>query len=101
MAQPLGRRWYPPVRAVAEFVAALVLLILTAPVMGLAAVIVRMTSPGRAFYFQTRVGRNGRPYTMYKIRSMYHDCEMLSGPCWASRRDPHYSRRPRITGHSH
>jgi lipopolysaccharide/colanic/teichoic acid biosynthesis glycosyltransferase len=79
---------YPVLRAMIEFVAALFLLILSAPVMLFAAAIVRLTSPGRAFYSQTRLGQDGRVYTMYKIRSMYTDCEKESGPRWASKRDP-------------
>ncbi|HEX4591246.1 MAG TPA: sugar transferase [Gemmataceae bacterium] len=78
---------YPACRAAAEFAVALVLLVLSAPVMVLAAALVRLTSPGRAFYSQSRLGRGGRVYTIYKIRSMYHDCEKLSGPRWASKRD--------------
>ncbi|MBD8061607.1 sugar transferase [Oceanitalea stevensii] len=40
-----------------------------------AAVAVRLTSPGPAFFVQTRVGLGGRPFTMYKLRSMYTDAE--------------------------
>ena len=79
---------YLPFRAGVEFVAALVLIVVSAPVIFLAAAVVRLTSPGRAFYAQTRLGYGGRVYTMYKIRSMYDDCERYSGPCWASEDDP-------------
>jgi lipopolysaccharide/colanic/teichoic acid biosynthesis glycosyltransferase len=47
-----------------------VLLALAAPLLGVLAVIVRMESPGPAFYRQTRVGRHGRPFAMYKLRTM-------------------------------
>src|SRR5437762_3168044 len=80
-----GRSWYSPCRAVAEFAIALVLLVLTAPAVLFSAVLVRMTSRGPAVYQQARLGRGGRVYTMYKLRSMYHECERLSGPCWSSK----------------
>jgi lipopolysaccharide/colanic/teichoic acid biosynthesis glycosyltransferase len=66
-----------------DFVLALVLLVLTAPVMILAIAIVHLTSPGPVIYCQTRLGLNGRRYTIFKIRSMYHDCERLTGPQWS------------------
>ena len=87
VARQRGWAFYPPFRVVAEFVAALVLLVVCAPVVFLAAALARLTSPGRAFFSQTRVGRGGRVYTIYKIRSMYQDCEKVSGPCWASEHD--------------
>src|SRR5438132_14221285 len=62
-----------------DFVFALVLLILTAPLILLAALVVKLTSRGPAFYCQTRLGLNGRPYTIYKLRSMTHNCERASG----------------------
>jgi lipopolysaccharide/colanic/teichoic acid biosynthesis glycosyltransferase len=39
-------------------------------------------------YTQTRVGRGGRVFTIYKLRTMYHDCESLTGPRWALPGDP-------------
>src|SRR5687768_12223422 len=75
--------WYPPCRAALDFAAALVLLILSAPVVLLAMALVRLTSRGAAIYSQTRLGKGGRLYTIYKLRSMYEDCERKTGPCWS------------------
>jgi lipopolysaccharide/colanic/teichoic acid biosynthesis glycosyltransferase len=86
--RPLRWAFYAPCRAVAEGVVAVILLILSAPVMLIAAALVRLTSPGRAIYSQSRLGRGGRVFTIYKIRTMSEDCEKHSGPCWASKRDP-------------
>jgi lipopolysaccharide/colanic/teichoic acid biosynthesis glycosyltransferase len=44
--------------------------------------LVRLTSRGPAIYTQARVGRSGAVFTLYKIRTMYHDCERLTGPTW-------------------
>jgi lipopolysaccharide/colanic/teichoic acid biosynthesis glycosyltransferase len=46
------------------------LLALVAPVLAVLAVIVRLESPGPAFYRQTRIGQHGRPFAMYKLRTM-------------------------------
>jgi len=47
------------------------LLTVTAPVLAVSAWLVRRTSPGPALYRATRVGRDGRLFTMFKLRSMY------------------------------
>jgi lipopolysaccharide/colanic/teichoic acid biosynthesis glycosyltransferase len=83
-----GRTFSGVFKVSMDFVCALLLLILTSPVMLLAALAVKLTSRGPVFYGQTRLGRGGKPYTIYKIRSMYHNCEHLSGVCWATKRDP-------------
>ena len=63
------------------------LLVLVIP-LGLIALIVRMTSPGPVFYRQERMGLDGKAFTVYKIRSMYHDAERDTGPVWARDDDP-------------
>ena len=50
-------------------------LVLLAPVIAAAALLVRMTSRGPVLYKSTRLGRNGRPFTFYKLRSMYRGAE--------------------------
>jgi len=71
-----------------DFMLALILLLLTAPVMFVAILLVRLTSRGGAIYRQTRLGLGGKPYTIYKIRTMYRDCERLTGPRWSMPGDP-------------
>jgi lipopolysaccharide/colanic/teichoic acid biosynthesis glycosyltransferase len=86
---PVGRRdWYTSVKAVADYLAAGVLLVLTSPVMLVAGGLTRATSRGPAIYRQTRLGRLGREFTIYKIRSMYDDCERTTGPRWSTPDDP-------------
>ncbi len=52
---------------------ALVLLVLCAPILLIAALAVRLSSPGSAFFTQRRVGRDGRVFDFYKFRSMRID----------------------------
>ena len=56
-----------------DLFAALLLLILAAPVLALAALGIRLTSPGPIFYRARRVGRGGEPFTMLKFRTMHVD----------------------------
>ncbi|MBO0700628.1 MAG: sugar transferase [Zavarzinella sp.] len=64
------------------------LLVLATPVVAVCAVLVRLTSRGPAFYSQERVGQFGRVFTIYKLRTMYHQCERLTGPKWSVPGDP-------------
>jgi lipopolysaccharide/colanic/teichoic acid biosynthesis glycosyltransferase len=97
----LDRNWYLPIRAVAEFFVALGLLALAAPVMLVCALLVRLTSRGPALYAQTRLGRDGRPYRIYKLRTMYHNCERTSGPRWSTAGDPRITPFGRFLRASH
>lgn len=50
---------------------ALASLLVAGPVILLAAALIRLTSPGPAFFLQQRVGRGGHPFTIYKLRTMH------------------------------
>jgi exopolysaccharide biosynthesis polyprenyl glycosylphosphotransferase len=62
-------------------------LIVSAPVWGLAAILVKLTSPGPAFYRQERVGQDGRTFELMKLRSMRHNAEADTGPVFATEND--------------
>lgn len=72
------------------------LLLLTAPLCALCCLLVRLTSRGPVIYSQKRVGRGGRIFTLYKIRTMYHDCEKTTGPRWSGPNDPRITPVGRI-----
>jgi lipopolysaccharide/colanic/teichoic acid biosynthesis glycosyltransferase len=57
-----------------DVVAASICLLFLAPLLVAAAVAVRLTTPGPVLFRQTRVGRNRRPFTMYKFRTMQDRC---------------------------
>lgn len=83
----LENRYLPWKRAI-DFCCALLLLILAAPVVAVTALLVKWTSPGPAFYTQRRLGLHGRPFTIFKLRTMRHQCESLTGPRWSVPGDP-------------
>jgi exopolysaccharide biosynthesis polyprenyl glycosylphosphotransferase len=68
-------------------VASALLLLLALPMLAIALAI-RLTSRGPAIYRQKRVGLGGKPFVMYKFRTMRVDAEATSGPVWATRNDP-------------
>ncbi|MBD3421404.1 MAG: exopolysaccharide biosynthesis polyprenyl glycosylphosphotransferase [Chitinivibrionales bacterium] len=80
--------WKAQIKRSIDIVAALLVLSLGAPLWLFLAWLVRKTSPGPAFYKQERAGKFGRPFMLYKYRSMYVDAEKRSGPQWATRHDP-------------
>jgi lipopolysaccharide/colanic/teichoic acid biosynthesis glycosyltransferase len=80
--------WGDRARRVVEFGLAAVLLVLVAPVLALAALAVKLTSRGPVLYCQTRSGKGGGPYTIYKIRTMVHNCESATGARWSAPGDP-------------
>ena len=91
-----SRGLYGPFKVCLDVLLAFILLVLSAPVTVLACLLVKLTSPGPMIYCQTRLGRGGKPYTIYKIRTMAHNCEQASGICWAQpndRRDDHGRQR--------
>ena len=68
------------VKRAADLLFAAVGLILTAPAVALAALAVKMTSPGPVLFRQERVGKGGRSFTIYKLRTMVLDAEKHTGP---------------------
>jgi lipopolysaccharide/colanic/teichoic acid biosynthesis glycosyltransferase len=71
------------VKSAADFLLAALLLVPAIPVLLVCVVLVRLTSRGPAIYTQARVGRGGAVFTLYKIRTMYFDCEKFTGPQWS------------------
>jgi exopolysaccharide biosynthesis polyprenyl glycosylphosphotransferase len=74
-------------RAIDVTISALALAVLFVPMLAIA-LLVRLTSPGPAFYSQTRVGLNGRHFVLYKFRTMRANAEHHTGPVWATHLDP-------------
>lgn len=69
-----------------------IVLVVTAPVMGLIALLIRLTSPGPILFTQERIGLNGLPFRMYKFRTMRMGTSEDSDTCWTIEKDPRRTR---------
>jgi sugar transferase (PEP-CTERM system associated) len=90
-----GRMISSAFKRVFDICASLLLLILTAPVIALFAIIVKLDSKGPAFFRQTRVGLYGQNFSLIKLRSMRTDAE-AAGAQWAAKDDPRVTRVGRM-----
>ena len=89
-----------------DFTGSLVLLILLSPVFLIAAILIKLTSPGTVFFAQKRVGLNKRLFTMYKFRTMIPAAESMqeklihlnemTGPVFKIKNDPRITPLGRI-----
>jgi exopolysaccharide biosynthesis polyprenyl glycosylphosphotransferase len=90
--------WALLVKAAIDRVGAFVILIPASFIMLAAAIAIKLTSPGPVIFRQVRAGKHGKPFTMYKFRTMGTDAEMrqnelmvfnqMSGPVFKIERDP-------------
>lgn len=82
-------------RRIVDVTGALVGLVVLAPLFLILSVLVRLDSPGAVWHRSTRVGRNGRPFTLYKFRSMVVGVA-LRGPAITADRDTRVTRIGRM-----
>lgn len=71
-------------------------LIACAPVMGVIALAVKLTSAGPILSAQRRLGLDDRPFMLFKFRSMRLEAEAITGPVWSIGRDPRVTTLGRI-----
>jgi sugar transferase (PEP-CTERM system associated) len=79
-------------KRVSSLVGSILGLLLTAPLMALIALIVRLDSPGPVIYRQQRIGKNGRVFTLYKFRSMIHGADPQGKFQPATKNDSRFTR---------
>ena len=71
---------------------AAIALVVTGPILLAAMIAVRLESPGSPIYRQRRVGKDGRPFDMYKLRTMVADAEFMGDGLAVNRGDPRITR---------
>lgn len=87
-AWPLDRFWNRMLKRCEDIVGSTIGLILSAPVIAIAAIAIKRSSPGPVFYRQERCGERGQTFVLYKLRTMVVDAEAETGPVWAKPDDP-------------
>jgi lipopolysaccharide/colanic/teichoic acid biosynthesis glycosyltransferase len=79
-------------RRLVDIVVSLLALVLTAPVLALAALAIRLESPGEVIYRQRRVGRDGEPFDVLKLRTMVQGAEHIGAGLAIDAGDPRVTR---------
>jgi exopolysaccharide biosynthesis polyprenyl glycosylphosphotransferase len=75
---------------------ALILSLLSLPVVLIAALAIKLNSSGPVFFIQERLGKNEVPFRLIKLRTMINNAEELTGPQWSSENDPRITRVGKI-----
>lgn len=71
-----------------DYVISIIAIIITSPIMILTAVAIKLTSPGPIIFKQERIGHNGKPFMMYKFRSMKVQDPSEEKSEWTTKNDP-------------
>ena len=72
------------------------LLLITSPLLALAAIVIRLESRGPVFYRQLRVGRAGEPFQLWKLRTMVPGAESMGAGLYVLEGDPRITRTGRL-----
>jgi exopolysaccharide biosynthesis polyprenyl glycosylphosphotransferase len=98
--------WRSSAKRAFDLAVAITGLVLTAPFVAVAAILIKLESEGPVFFKQARVGRNGETFEMIKLRSMYRDAEQRKaallaqnesdGPLFKMRNDPRITKVGRV-----
>ena len=98
----IGRYTYEGVKRVFDICASLVAIILLSPVFLLVSAFVYLGDPGPVIYGQIRIGKNGKPFKMWKFRSMYKNSDRMIDQLTPEQKKQYYTEfkidnDPRIT----
>ena len=85
---PLDYFWKRVMKRGEDIIGATIALLLSSPIIILAAIMIKRASPGPIFYKQERCGENGKNFNLYKLRTMQIDAEENSGPVFTAENDP-------------
>lgn len=96
-----ANRFYERLFRLTSFAASLVLFILAAPVLATCALLVRIDSSGPVFFKQRRVGKDGRHFWIWKLRTMVQDAEAVTGPTLSKINDPRVTPIGKFLRNSH
>jgi lipopolysaccharide/colanic/teichoic acid biosynthesis glycosyltransferase len=80
------------VKRALDLVGATVVLVVTSPLMALAAIMIRLETPGHPLYRQRRVGMDGRPFEIHKFRTMVDGAEYVGAGLAVNEGDPRITR---------
>jgi lipopolysaccharide/colanic/teichoic acid biosynthesis glycosyltransferase len=99
----VNRRTYLVAKRIFDLVVSVPLLLIATPIVLAAALAIRVNTPGSPFFFQTRLGMNGKPFKIFKLRGMYIDARSRFPAYYdySQKRDLefcfHHEHDPRVT----
>jgi exopolysaccharide biosynthesis polyprenyl glycosylphosphotransferase len=82
------RKGFEQIKRIMDICLSIFGLIITAPVLCFSALLIKLDSKGPFVYKQKRLGKNGKEFTIYKLRTMRNDAEKGTGAVWAKKNDP-------------
>jgi len=88
--------WEKKAKRLMDIAVSLLILIVSIPVIIITAIAIKLESKGPIIFKQERIGLNGKPFNVYKFRSMVNDAEKKSGPVWSSKNDPRITKVGKI-----
>jgi exopolysaccharide biosynthesis polyprenyl glycosylphosphotransferase len=88
--------WQGFIKNLFDIILSGIVVVLFLPIFAVISVLIKFSSSGSVLYRQSRVGLDGREFTIYKFRSMYTDAEQKTGPVWAQAADPRVTRVGKI-----
>ncbi len=96
-----ARRHFQEFKKAFDTIVAGVGVVMTAPIILFTAIVIKIVSPGPVFFRQERAGCEGRPFYIYKLRTMRVDAEKGTGPTWAKEDDPRLIRFGKLIRKAH
>ena len=96
----LLKPWEEAIKRIFDIVFSILVIVLGLPFWILLALFVKLDSPGKIFYTQTRVGKNGKLFTIYKFRSMVSNADNMGG-AWTSVNDNRVTKFGRFIRKTH
>ncbi len=96
-----ARRRFEEFKRLADIVLSILGLFMLSPIIALAATLIKINSSGPVVYRQNRMGKGGRIFRIYKLRTMYQDAEKHSGAVWARENDPRITSVGRMLRKTH
>ena len=98
---PVSGGWYSAAKPAVDFLLAVPLAVLLAPVVLAGWLLVRLSDPGPGFYVQTRSGQGKRPYPIFKLRTMRFNVEARTGIQWSQKGDARVTKLGKLLRATH
>lgn len=84
--------WERAAKRLLDILVSILALVVSIPFVIIVSVLIRINSEGPAIFKQTRVGKNGKAFTILKFRTMFMNAEDKTGPTWAKENDPRITK---------